>query len=116
MAKQSYKIDRFVEWYFNTPDKTEESFKPLAPTMGITLDTCLKNFKTKEQWIKVAKEYLNNSKDSEMLDIYLKMQEKAKQGDVKCADWCQKFFKSDFLVNKTDEVNDYLSGIEIEVD
>lgn len=112
--KKEDRIKRFIKWYFNS-DRTEKSYKEnnLENYCQCSLNACLDNLKVDLDWIKAAKDYLNKTKESKMLDIYFEMEKKALNGDIKSAEWCQKFFKSDFLIDKTDELDDYLSNIDI---
>ena len=45
--------------------------------------------------------------------MYDTMYNKALKGDVNSAKWCETFFKSEFFEDSTDEIDQYLNGIEL---
>ena len=56
---------------------------------------------------------LGNYVVNELLDIYDKMYNKALDGDVRCADWVNNFYKSDFFGDDEDDLQRLLKGVEI---
>jgi hypothetical protein len=116
-----YYLAKYVDWYM-TPEDRRCAWEDLAK--------CDVNFKTKEGTIKTpefAEEnwlqrqdvqeaiqaYLKYFKKLNLTMLYQNMLNKALAGDVKAADWVVKFSESEFFNDEHDEVNDFLSGINI---
>lgn len=67
-----------------------------------------------EEVIAVIKEHAKVNKDLNMIRIYEKMLEKALEGDVNCANWVEKFSKSDFFGTKeTSKLEEIVKGFNI---
>ena len=116
-----YYLAKYVEWYM-TPVEKRCPWEDLAK--------CDMNFKTKdgtiktpefaeENWLprqdvqEAMQAYLKYFKKQNLTMLYQNMLKKAMQGDVKAADWIVKFSESEFFDDGHDEVNDFLSGINI---
>lgn len=116
-----YYLAKYVEWYMTPEDKR-------CPWEQLV--TCDINFKTKsgevkteqfaeENWLprqdvqEAMQAYLKYFKKQKLTMLYQSMFNKAMSGDVKAADWIVKFSESEFFDDGHDEVNDFLSGINI---
>lgn len=116
-----YYLAKYVEWYM-TPENKRCSWEELSK--------CDLNFKTKagelktpefaeENWLprqdvqEAMQAYLKYFKKQNLTMLYTSMMKKAMAGDVKAADWIVKFSESEFFDDGHDEVNDFLSGINI---
>lgn len=116
-----YYLAKYVDWYM-TPEHKRCSWEDLA--------NCDVNFKQKngdikteqfaeENWLprqdvqEAMQAYLKYFKRQNLTMLYQSMLDKAMNGDVRAADWVVKFSESDFFNDEHDEVNDFLSGINI---
>ena len=108
------KISYFVKWYVDS-DRSEKSYdKEIKGMTQVEYETAMNDWLTREDVQEAIKAYLKQVQNLKMLDIYNSMYDKAvKKGDVNSAKWCEQFFKGDFFKNGEDEVNEYLSGINI---
>lgn len=107
--KKSY----FVKWYVDS-DKTEESFNNDCKSCAVTFEYAMNNWLLDEDVQDAIRQYLKAQRNIKMMDIYNAMYQKAlTKGDTNSAKWCADFFKSDFFEDEQDEVDDYLSGIDI---
>ncbi|NMM65541.1 hypothetical protein HBE96_23470 [Clostridium sp. P21] len=107
------KKEYFVKWYIDS-DKSKESYdKNCKKNSEVEYDTAMNNWLLEEETQEAIKEYLKAKRKLKMLEMYDAMYNKAIAGDVKSAEWVEKFFKSDFFEDGVDEVNDYLEGINI---
>lgn len=102
---------RFVKWYVDS-DRSKESYKKIEKSTQAKLDTAMEWLK-EENVQNAIKAYLKSQANIKMLDIYQSMYEKAIAGDVKSAEWVEKFFKSEFFNETDDEIDNYLNGINI---
>lgn len=116
-----YYLAKFVDWYM-TPENKRCPWEELA--------RCDVNFKAKdgtfktpefaeENWLprqdvqEAMQAYLRYFKKQNLTMLYQNMLKKALQGDVKAADWIVKFSESEFFSDGHDEVNEFLSNINI---
>ena len=116
-----YYLAKYVDWYM-TPEDKRCSWEDLAK--------CDINYKTKtgeiktpefaeENWLprqdvqEAMQAYLKYFKKQNLTMLYQSMLKKAMNGDVKAADWVVKFSEGEFFNDEHDEVNDFLSGINI---
>lgn len=103
----------FVKWYVDS-DKSEESFnKEIKKLCNCEWEYAMSEWLLDEDVQNAIKEYLKQQRQIKMLEMYDAMYQKAKNGDVKSAEWVEKFFKSDFFNDDADEIDDYLEGINI---
>lgn len=104
----------FIKWYIDSDDKTKESYeKECKPNSIVEFESAMK-WLLEEDVQEAVKAYLKNQRVFKMLEIYDSMLKKAINGDVKSAEWVEKFFKSDFFKgDEVDEINEYLDGIDI---
>ena len=117
----TYYIAKYVEWYLS--DKSERcaweelckcdlNFK--AKAGGYKTEQFAKeNWLTREDTQKAIQIYLKHMKTFNTMQIYQKMFQKALDGDVNAAKYVESFHNSDFFDEKDDELNDFLSGINI---
>lgn len=106
----------FVKWYVDTPtkDRTKENYNKNCKNNSIVeFETVMGTWLCEDDVQITIKEYMKKQKNIKMLNMYDAMYEKALNGDVKSAEWVEKFYKSDFFENEEDEIDDYLSGINI---
>ena len=112
-----YYLAKYVDWYM-TPKEKRESWESLA--------TCdKKNFSDKTEefaektWLSrtdvqdAMQAYCKYFRKQKLTQLYQSMYNKAMDGDVRAADWVVKFSESSFFDESTDEINDFLSGINI---
>lgn len=110
------KIYYFVRWYVDTPptNRTEENWnKNVKATTGGTTYSGAMEWLLREDVQKAIKNYLKSQRTIKMLEMYDTMYNKALKGDVNSAKWCETFFKSEFFEDSTDEIDQYLTGIEL---
>lgn len=113
ITSNSNKISYFVKWFVDS-DRTEESYnKNCKKNTTVEFETAMNDWLNREDVQEAIKQYLKSIRSLKMLDIYNSMYGKAIEGDKNCADWCEKFFKSDFFESVEDEANKYLEGINI---
>lgn len=104
----------FCKWYVDTKDKTKENYnKAIKNTCQVEFETAMGEWLMEEDVQEAIKQYLKNKRSIKMLEIYDSMLQKALGGDVKSAEWVDKFFKSDYFEDDEDEINDFLEGINI---
>lgn len=115
IENNSIKISYFVKWYVDSKDKSKDDYEKNCKhnTGGVEYEYAITEWLVREDVQGAIKEYLKAQRVIKMLDIYQSMYSKALEGDKQCADWCEKFFKSDFFENSVDEIDDYLDGINI---
>ncbi|EJO5346487.1 hypothetical protein NRP93_000537 [Clostridium botulinum] len=103
----------FVKWYVDS-NKSKESFnKEIKKLCNCEWEYAMSEWLLDEDVQNAIKEYLKQQRQIKMLEMYDAMYQKAKNGDVKSAEWVEKFFKSDFFEDGADEIDDYLEGINI---
>ena len=108
------KISYFIKWYVDS-DRSKESYdKEIKNSTSVEYETVMSDWLLREDVQEAIKAYLKSVRNLKMLDIYNSMYDKAtKKGDVNSAKWCQDFLTGDFFESKEDEVDSYLSGIDI---
>jgi len=103
----------FIKWYIDG-DKTKESYEKECKHLSIVEYETAMKWLLEEDVQEAVKAYLKNQRVFKMLEIYDSMLKKALSGDVKSAEWVEKFFKSDFFKgDEVDEIDEYLDGIDI---
>jgi hypothetical protein len=114
LKSNNQKLSYFIKWYVDS-DRSKESYnKEIRNNCSVEFETAMTDWLMREDTQEAIKAYLKSSQTLKMLDIYNSMYRKAtEKGDVNSAKWCEEFFKSDFFGNNEDEINDYLSGINI---
>ncbi|MCW6098895.1 hypothetical protein, partial [Clostridium botulinum] len=87
----------FVKWYVDS-DKSRESFdKEIKKLCNCEHEYAMSEWLLDEDVQNAIKEYLKQQRQIKMMEMYDAMYQKAKNGDVKSAEWVEKFFKSDFF-------------------
>lgn len=116
-----YYIAKYIEWYLTNKDER---------CTWDELCQCDKNFRSKngdnktekfayENWLtredaqRAIQIYMKHMKTINTMQIYQKMFAKALDGDVNAAKYIENFHNSDFFDESEDELNDFLSGINI---
>lgn len=113
ITSNSQKIGYFVRWYVDS-DRTKASYdREIKQNTGVEYETAL-SWLDREDVRKAIKEYLKSVRELKMLDIYNSMYAKALDGDKQCADWCSKFFKSDFFGEGKSEIDRILETLNID--
>ena len=104
----------FIKWYIDSDDKTKANYeKECKPNSIVEYESAMK-WLLEEDVQEAVKAYLKNQRTFKMLEIYDSMLKKAINGDVKSAEWTEKFFKSDFFAgDEIDEIDEYLNDIDI---
>lgn len=116
-----YYIAKYVDWYLS--DKNERcTWKELCAcdqlykTTSGELKTeqfAKENWLTREDTQNAIQIYLKHMKTYNIMQIYQKMLNKALEGDVQAARYIESFHNSDFFDESEDELNDFLSTVNI---
>lgn len=113
-TKNQDKIAIFVRWYVDTKERTEKSYMDFCYKSTTTsYDYAMINWLKREDVQEAIKGYMKEQRIKKTFDIYEAMYDKATKGDVNSAKWCMDFFQSDFFEDSEDEMDNYLSGINI---
>lgn len=115
ISTNSIKKSYFAKWYVDSKDKSEEDFNNKCKSLSnVTYQTAMTNWLIDEEVQEAIKAYIKQQRNIKILEIYYSMYDKAvNKADVNCAKWVEEFFKSDFFEDSVDEVDDYLSNINI---
>lgn len=108
-------IARFIVYYYTAEDKRKpwEEFKTCHELIKKrTYDECLE-WLTREDSQKALQVYQKHMKLYNLTRLYDSMLQKALDGDTRAAAWVENFTKSDYFDESTDEVDDFLSGLNI---
>ncbi|OFI05266.1 hypothetical protein CLOACE_18840 [Clostridium acetireducens DSM 10703] len=107
------KKEFFVKWFVDG-DKTKEDYnKNCKKNSEVEYNTAMEKWLLEEDVQEAIKIYMKKQRNIKMLEIYDSMYNKALSGDVKSAEWVEKFYKSDFFGDDSDEIDDFLTGINI---
>ncbi|PJI07657.1 MULTISPECIES: hypothetical protein [Clostridium] len=113
----SNKIYPFIKWYVDTSkkDRTKENFnKDCKSCCGCEFENAMQNWLIREDVQSAIKEYMKQKRFVKIIEIYNAMCTKAiEKGDTNAAKWVVDFSKSDFFEDGEDEMDDYLSNIDI---
>lgn len=113
ITTNSQKIGYFVRWYVDS-DRSKSSYdKEIKQNTSVEYETAL-SWLDRADVREAIKEYLKSVRELKMLDIYNSMYDKALNGDKQCADWCSKFFKSDFFGEGQSEIDKILDSLNID--
>lgn len=108
-------IARFIVYYYTPEDKRKswDDFKTCHDLIKKrTYDECL-DWLTREDAQKGLQVYQKHMKLFNMTKLYDSMLEKALAGDTRAASWVESFTKSDYFDESQDEIDSFLSGINI---
>lgn len=112
-----YYLAKYVEWYMTPADKREpwDSLCTCSKQMydGKTPEWAEKNWLSRSDVQDAMQAYIKYFKKQRLTQLYQSMYDKAMEGDVRAADWVVKFSESAFFDESTDEINDFLSGVNI---
>ena len=112
-----YYLAKYVEWYMTPADKREpwDSLCTCDKRLfeGKTPEWAEKNWLSRSDVQDAMQAYLKYFKKQRLTQLYQSMYDKAMEGDVRAADWVVKFSESSFFDESADEINDFLSGINI---
>ena len=108
-------IARFIVYYYTPADRR----KPWEEWRTCTDLTKKRTFEECEEWLtredaQIALQvYHKNMKLYNMTRLYDSMLQKALDGDTRAAAWVESFTKSEYFDESQDEIDDFLSGINI---
>lgn len=108
-------ISRFILWYYTPEDKRcpFEEFMPYEPNVqNKTLDECMQ-WLTREDSQEAMQVYHKHMKKFNLMKLYDAMFDKALTGDVNAAKWIESFSNSSFFDESTDEIDGFLSEVNI---
>lgn len=106
-------ISKFIVWW-NTPEDERKPFdewKTIDAQIN-DLDIC-KGWLLREDGIKAQQVYNKHMKDYNLSELYKKMLEKAMNGDTQASKWVVDFSNSSYFDESEDEIDSFLSGINI---
>lgn len=109
-------IAMFIRWYY-TPEDERKPWEEFKTSQG-QLAGC-KSYEQACSWLtredaqKAVQVYHKHMKLYNMSKLYDSMMKKALDGDTKAATWVQNFVESDYFDDSTDEINDFLDGVNI---
>ncbi|KOF57461.1 hypothetical protein AGR56_13840 [Clostridium sp. DMHC 10] len=113
----SNKIYPFVKWYVDTSakDRTKENFdKSCKNSCGCEFENAMENWLIREDVQEAIRTYMKQKRFVKICDVYDAMYIKAiEKGDTNAAKWVVDFSKSEFFEDKQNEMDNYLSGIDI---
>lgn len=108
-------IARFIVYYY-TPEERRKPWNEFKTCHELirkrTYDECLE-WLTREDAQKGLQVYQKHMKTYNMTMLYDSMLKKAMDGDTRAASWVENFAKSDYFDESQDEIDDFLSGINI---
>lgn len=104
----------FVKWYVDS-DKSEEDYNKTCKNItGVSWNHAMQEWLIEKEVQATVKYYLGLQRNVKLLEIFDSMYDKAlTKGDVNSAKWVTEFFQSNFFEDSTNEIEDYLSGIDI---
>lgn len=108
-------IARFIVYYYTPEDKRKDwdDFRTCHDLIKKrTYDECLE-WLTREDAQRGLQVYQKHMKLFNLTRLYDAMLEKAMQGDTRAATWVESFTKSDYFDESQDEIDNFLSGINI---
>ena len=108
----------FVVWFCSDKDKREtwEEFTSKNNYKNMDYKYAEENWLLDENIQKGIKYYMKLQHVEKMKNIYDKIYQQALAGDVQSAKYLMDFSKDFFASDKTSELSDLLSGIDLEVD
>ena len=108
-------IARFIVYYY-TPEERKKPWEEFKTCHELikkrTYDECLE-WLTREDAQKALQVYQKHMKLFNMTRLYDSMLQKALDGDTRAASWVESFTKSDYFDESQDEIDNFLSGINI---
>lgn len=109
LTNNAEKMWAFCLWYVENKNPKE-----FPNCLGAYSKEKVNKYLENEEVIAVIKEHTKVNKDLNMIRIYEKMLEKALEGDVNCANWVEKFSKSDFFGTKeTSKLEEIVKGFNV---
>jgi hypothetical protein len=129
-AVAPYYIAKYVDWYMTPKEercswdelcRCDENYRVRTKTDGVvavtetnkTEEFCRTNWLTRPDTQKAIQIYLRGMKNYNIMLIHNKMMEKALAGDVNAAKYIDQFYNSAFFDDKDDEIDDFLSSVNI---
>lgn len=111
----SRSVARFLQYYYMDESKrpTWEEYRRCDDKLQKkTYEECL-DWLTREDVQRAMQVYRKHNRIGDLTKLYETMYSKALGGDVRAADWIVKFQESDYFDESTDEIDDFLSSIDI---
>ena len=127
-----YHIAKYVLWYLSSSEercswdelcKCDVNFRKYSGsarkgekkviTGNVTEEMAKENWLTRDDAQVAMQVYLKHMKNYNFVRIYNKMLDKALNGSVEAAKYLEQLNTSDFLNEKTDEIDDFLSEVHI---
>ena len=108
---------RFLKYYYMPADERPswDEYKTCCTTlMRMDYESCLK-WLDREDIQRAMQIYRKYHKLGDLTKLYESMYAKALRGDTRAADWVLKFMDSEYFDESSDEINDFLNGINIPV-
>lgn len=108
-------IARFIVYYYTPEDKRKpwDEFKTCHELIkNKSFEDCVE-WLTREDAQKGLQVYQKHMKLYNLNRLYDSMLQKALEGDTRAASWVENFTQSEFFDESTDEIDDFLSGINI---
>lgn len=99
---------RFLIWYNENSD--EDKWKELK--LPLSRDV-YKAWLTSSEGIDAQRVYDKHMKNYKLSLLYNNMMDKAINGDTNAAKWVESFVKSDYFKDSSDEIDDFLSNVNI---
>lgn len=112
----SIKYSRFAIWYCTDEDEREsfEEFASKNNNNNVSWDYVSKFWLTDEGVLEGIRYYMQILHTQKMKNIYDTMYEQAKNGDVQSAKYLIDFAKEYFKDDSTSELEDILSGVDLD--
>lgn len=101
-----------MKWWLNG-DRTEKAYKETNLNGVLSFERALDYLET-EEIQGILKQDFKNKQTIRMLELYESMYEKALGGDVKSAEWVEKFNKSEFFGVEKSEIDNILDNLKME--
>lgn len=126
MAKRKYKtiiqkleevtqpwVARYIVWHFTDEDKRLPFNEFKKCDQNIKDEKMCEDWLTREDAQKAIQIYMKHMKTYNLMQVYYKMLEKSLQGDTQASKWIVDFSNSPFFDESEDEIDTFLSGINI---
>ena len=102
-----------AEWWLNSNRTKEEYEAEYQKTLGIQYETAL-TYLDEADVQDILKEDYKRKSAVRMLEIYDNMLKKALDGDVKSAEWIEKFNNSSFFKGDKTEIDKIIESLQTE--
>lgn len=103
----------YVAKFYTETDRTEEEWNDRFKSYAEFQFETVKNYLKLEDVQNCIKAIYSEMRTLNMLDIYDKFLEQAKQGDVNSAKWIESFNSSDFFANQKNVIDEIIDGFDM---